>query len=116
MKRFITLFRRHPYLSIAFLAAMTLTGFFAVRTVSQTMYWADPAHREVTPSAWMTPKYVAHSWHVDPKDFGQAIGITNRPDRRTTLEDIARERGVPVEQVLSEAEAFLATAAAQKDR
>lgn len=111
----IRLFRQHPVAASAFVLASALCIYFAVRLVVFTVFWADPAHRQQSPEAWMTPRYVAHSWHLDPSDVAKAVGLTERPDQRPTLSYIADQRGVPIEVVLAEIHALIAQKAARHE-
>lgn len=108
------------WLLLAFLAAVLVAAFFALRLVIFTIHWSDPARREQPPAGWMTPGYVAHSWGVDRKVVLEALGL---PDpalglegRRATLEEIARARGVPLAQLLADLAVALAHAEAEQGR
>lgn len=116
MRNLIHFIKHHRYMSLAFLAALTATMFFAFDILSDAKNWKDPKHRDVVPQVWMTPMYIAHSWKVDPKELGSAIGLTEKPKKRTTLEDIANARGVPVAQIIAEVQGFLASQAASEKR
>ena len=100
------LWTHHRAALLLFAAAGAVTLFFLARLAVFTLYWADPAHRQRAPEAWMTPGYVAHSWGIDPQDLARAIGAP--PGRRQTLEDIARDRGLTVDQLIAEITALLA--------
>ncbi|MFY0633214.1 MAG: hypothetical protein JXQ91_05345 [Vannielia sp.] len=104
----MTLLRRHPILTAAFALALAATLFFGFRTVQRTLYWMDPAHQAQALEPWMTPRYIAHSWLVDGRELARHLGVPPDPKERPTLETIAQKRGVPLAQVISEAEAFLA--------
>ncbi len=101
------LWLNHRALFVGFALAVALTLFFAVRFAVFALHWSDPAHRHEPPEAWMTPNYIAHSWQVDPRDLGRALGLPPDHGRRPTLADIAAARGVPLEQVLAELQAYL---------
>lgn len=101
------LWQHHRVAFVLFCAASLVAAFFLVRLALFSLYWADPAHRNVTPQPWMTPGYLAYSWHVDPRVMGAALQI--QPGARPTLQEIAEARGVPVAQLLEEVEALLAT-------
>ncbi|WIV49476.1 hypothetical protein QQG91_07255 [Marivivens sp. LCG002] len=116
MRHLISFIRHHKYMSLAFVVALSATMFFAFDVLSDARNWKDPQSRNVDPQVWMTPMYIAHSWKVDPKELGAAIGITERPRKRTTLEDIAKERGVPVAQVILEVQEFLAASSTREKR
>ena len=108
MSRLNRFFTKHRIAIVGFALAVILLGFFLVKIVLDMLFWNDPAHRRVDPAAWMTPGFIAHSWHVDGRDLAFAIGITEKPEGRPTLEEIAEMRGVPVAQVIAEVQAFLA--------
>ncbi|MDQ2093187.1 hypothetical protein [Rhodalgimonas zhirmunskyi] len=91
---------------VLFLAATLVAGFFLVRLALFSIYWADPAHRNLTPEPWMTPGYIAFSWGIDPKLLIDGLDVP--PHGRPTLMDIARSRGTDVSQVIDEVEALLA--------
>lgn len=112
----LKLLKAHPIAGPGFLLALALTLFFAGRLVLDMVYWADPAHRNQTPQAWMTPRYIAHSWGMDPKELGRALNMPKPSKERPTLTYIAEIRAVPVEQVLAEVEAILAQGAEERQR
>lgn len=105
------LWAHHRLAFLAFLAAAAVMLFFTVRLVIFTVYWADPMHRNQPPEPWMTPGYIAHSWGLDPDTVIAALGVVPRPGERPTLEQIAKDRGVPVEVVIAEVAALLAARA-----
>ncbi len=85
---------------VAFVVVLVLTGFFGVRTVSQSIYWADPARQNQTLAEWMTPRYVAKSYGVPPEVVKAAWGLDlDSPLRRASLETIAAEIGLPLEEM-----------------
>ena len=53
------IFRRHPYLSSAFLFAAALTLFFAISSIMHVIYMSTRPREAV--AAWMTVGYVARS-------------------------------------------------------
>lgn len=112
----LKLFKAHPIAGPGFLLALALTLFFAGRLVLDMVYWADPAHRDQTPQAWMTPRYIAHSWGMDPKELGRELNLPKPKKERPTLAYIAEMRGVPVEQILAEVEAILIKDAENRKR
>ena len=116
----LSLFKRHPIAAPGFVIALACVLFFAVNLIADAIYWNDPEHRRQTPEAWMTPRYIAHSWQLDPKDVGEALGMIGPPergpDKRPTLSYIAEKRGVPVEQVIAEATDFVTTHTRTKGR
>lgn len=92
------LWRDHKLLLAGFLLALAVTVFFAVRAVGFWIYWADPAHRNLGIEPWMTPRYVAHSWHVPPRVVDAALGLTPGGGR-ITLAEIAEREGVGLEVI-----------------
>lgn len=105
MKKIFTAWQARPSLTSAFLLACAVTLFFAGRLVFFTAYWAT--HREMPVAPWMTVGYIARSWGLDPRALDAASGlpepeVKNRPQ---SLAEIARDRGVPVDEVIAEVEA-----------
>jgi len=100
MKRLAQAWRERPFLTAAFVLAAVLTVLFTIRTIVFTIYWANPSHRNQPLAAWMTPRYVAHSWHLPPEVVARAlVGTGKMPGRRVTLEQIAKERGMTLEEL-----------------
>jgi hypothetical protein len=109
MMRLWHLWRQRPVLTSAFLLACAVTIFFAGFTVYRAVYWAN--HREEPVRAWMTVGYVGRSWGLDPRELDAVAGLP-LPEVRghpLTLADIARDRGVPVAEVIADVEAAIAT-------
>jgi hypothetical protein len=106
----LQLWRARPVLVSSFLLACAVTLFFGVRFVSQVIYWSNPAHHNQTVQGWMTVGYIGRSWSLDPHEL-DALANLPRPEtkgRRQPLAEIARERGVPLEQLIAEVEAAIA--------
>lgn len=112
----IKLWRSRPILTTAFLLACLATLFFTTRLVVKTVYWAS--HQEEPVRPWMTVGYVARSWGLDPMELDLAAGlpVPEVKGRPQPLSEIAKDRGVPVEQVIAELEAAIATLRAQDGR
>jgi hypothetical protein len=106
----LRLWRRRPFLTSGFVLATALTLFFAARLLWSVIYWANPAHQNEAIKPWMTVGYVARSWNLE----GPAIdALANLPGPQVKghpqpLREIARDRGVPVAQVIAEVEAAIA--------
>lgn len=95
---------------VAFVLAVLVALFFAVRLTIAMIYWSDPDHLRQAPKGWMTPGYVARSWQVDAQDISTVLGLDPRTQPRgQTLEDIARARGVAVGVVIAELASYLAS-------
>lgn len=107
MSALALLWRHHRLALIGFVLAASVTLFFTARFVVFSVYWADPDHRHQAPEAWMTPRYIAHSWDMNPDEIGQALQAEKVRHDRPTLDAIAKARGVPVQVVLDEVNAML---------
>lgn len=106
----LQLWRTRPYLVSSFLLACAVTLFFGVRFVSQAIYWSDPAHHNQAVQGWMTVGYVARSWDLNGREIDEIAGlplpeIKGHPQ---PLVEIARDRGVPVADVIAEVERAIA--------
>lgn len=106
----LRLVKQRPFLVAAFVLATALTLFFSVRLVARAVYWSDPAHQNEMVQEWMTVGYIARSWHINPTELDEAAGL---PDPRVKghpqpLIEIAKDRGVPVSQVIDEVTAAIA--------
>jgi hypothetical protein len=112
----ITLWRRHPWSMTGFLLAATVTLFFLVRFAVHAIYWSDPAHRNMTPQPWMTVGFIAQSWDLDPVVIDEKAGLPLPQEGRgpLTLQEIARQRGVPVQEIITQVEAVILTLQAQE--
>ena len=111
MRELAHLWREHRLPLLVFVGGAAVALFFAARLVVFTLYWSDPAHRQQTPDGWMTPGYIARSWHVPREDLSRHLGLEPGPDTHLTLAEIAGARGIPVETLLNEVAAFLAAGA-----
>jgi hypothetical protein len=113
MRRLLALWRARPVLTSAFLLACAVTLFFAGRFTVYTIYWAT--HREVPVEPWMTVGYVARSWGLDPMTLDAAAGLPlpEEKGRPQPLSEIARDRGVPVAEIIAEVEAAIAALRAE---
>jgi hypothetical protein len=69
------------------------------------VYWAT--HQQEPIRSWMTVGYVARSWGLEPRalDTEAGLPIPEVKGRPQTLEEIARDRGVPVTEVIAGLEA-----------
>lgn len=93
---------------IAFALAVALTAFFGGRMVMRAVYWSVPEHHRQMPEPWMTPGYLARSWHLPNGALDPVLGVTPHGSRRS-LEEIARDRGIPVTRLLDDVAAVLPT-------
>lgn len=102
------LWRAAPVLTAGLALALALAGFFAVRLALGAIFWSDPQNRDLPIAAWMTPRFVAMSWHVPKEVVIDALGMT--PDGRgpQPLDRMAAERGVPVSDLIADLEQAIA--------
>ncbi|WP_395005520.1 hypothetical protein [Cypionkella sp.] len=106
------IWQHHPFLVLSFVLAAALTLFFAGRLVRQTLYWSDPAHHQEQVQGWMTPRYIAKSWHLPAAEIEAALGMA--PSQRPQpLSEIAATRGIPEAQLIGEVQAAIANFAAK---
>lgn len=101
----IRVFRRHPVLVAVLVLSLLLALFFAGRFAVRAVYFAQ--HREEPVAGWMTVGYVGRSWGFDPREIDALAGLPLPEGRPFTLEQIARDRGVPVAEVVAQVEAAL---------
>lgn len=94
-----TLWRKHRFLFLAFVAALIVTLFFAGRLLLFTVYWADPDHRDQHLEGWMTPGYVAHSYDLSPEVVREVLELDAGGGKRRTLAEIAKASGMTLEEI-----------------
>lgn len=92
------LWRDNKLLVGGFVLALAVMVFFVIRSVAFWIYWADPAHRNQEIEPWMTPRYVAHSWHVPPDVVVEALDLAPG-GRRITMAEIAEREGVSLDEI-----------------
>ncbi len=96
MGKLAILWKNNKLLLSAFVAAIAVTLFFAVRFTLFVIYWNDPAHRNQAIEPWMTLGYISHSWHVPREALIERLGVRSgvgggpRP-----LDKIAEDQGIP---------------------
>jgi hypothetical protein len=94
-------FRRHPWLTAAFLAATTVALGFLVMAAMGLAGWRDRPDEGLRP--WMTVGYIARAHGLDPREIDRAAGLPQPVDGRPfTLAEIAADRGVPVDEVIGQ--------------
>lgn len=110
------LWRARPNLTTAFMLACCLTLFFAAATASRLIYWAT--HQQEPVSSWMTVGYIGRSWGLDPREIDARAGLPlpEVKGRPQPLSEIAKDRGVPVEEVIADVEAAIADLRAEAAR
>lgn len=106
MKRLAALWRENRLLVLAFLVALSLAVFFGLGAIRHARGFDVAKDQPV--KAWMTPRYISHSWHLPRGMMIETLQI-ERDRGRVTLERIAEEQGVPVETLIDRIEAAIAT-------
>lgn len=110
-----SLYRKHPVAMGVLTLALALMVFFAMRLTFAAVYWSQHRHEAV--EGWMTVRYVARSWEVDPRAILALSGLdqTGLPPAQgkpVTLEELAASQGLPVAEVIARVEAAVAKLAA----
>lgn len=91
------LWRHNRWLTVAFMLTLTLALVFIIRAGVFFVYWQQ--HQDEPIEGWMTVRYVARSYRVDPRIVHDAVGLPmTGPDRRPLIR-IAREDGKPLDQI-----------------
>ncbi len=88
-------------LMAGFGAALVLTLFFGARLTLQAIYWADPAHRDLPIQSWMPLGYVGRTWNVPREAMLEIAGVPASSAARRSLEVIARDEGVPLDELIA---------------
>jgi hypothetical protein len=113
------LWAHHRIASIGFTLALIAALFFSVSFVRRAIYWSDPAHHRQIPEPWMTPGYIAQSWHLPIPEVEAILRIENSRalvgSGRPTLDSIATATNQSVEALLDRLAAGLPAAAAPQD-
>ncbi len=104
-------------LLIAFLTVAVLSGYFGTRAVHQFIYWSDPAKQDQDLAGWMTPRYVGQSYQVPPDVVKSALQMDmDAPPRRISLDRLAAENGMSMQDMQSALEAAVAAWRAENPR
>lgn len=98
-----------PVATVVLLIALSASVVFGVRSAifwHQRPPW-DARVQSVEP--WMTPGFIIRAWRLPRREFLAAIQAPMPPpDGPMSLTELATYRGVPVAQIIAEAEAFIA--------
>lgn len=95
---------------VAFVLAAAATATFGLKLLGSAVYWS--AHKEQPIAGWMTLGMVARSYDVPRSDLAVAVGLPAGTHDRRPLSEIARERGVPEDEVVRAVEDAIAAARA----
>ncbi|MBU4530422.1 MAG: hypothetical protein KUA43_01045 [Hoeflea sp.] len=94
------LWRTNRWLTISFLLTLTLALVFTIRAGVFFVYWQNHADEPI--EGWMTIRYVAKSYRVEPKIVHDAIDLPKTgPDHRPLVK-IARERNQPLDALTAQ--------------
>ncbi len=109
----IALARRHPFLVLAFVLVLLASLVLAGRITYRAIYWSQHQQEAIQP--WMTVGYVGRSWGLDPRDIDTRAGLPLPAlGKPLTMEQIARNLGVPVAAVIATVEATVAKMLAER--
>lgn len=98
---------------LGFLLALAVTLFFLGRIVVSAIYWSAHAEEPIRP--WMTVGYIGHSWDLPAREIDERAGLPLPVEGRPfTLQEIAADRGVPVEEIIALVEATVAEMRAER--
>lgn len=92
------LWANHRKLTIAFVLAVTLALAFTVRAVFLFPFDFNP-HLPV--EAWMTPRFIIHTYPIDPEQLGPLLGLPKGSDPHKTLKQIAADKGIPAADLIA---------------
>ena len=110
------LWRRHRPLCIAFLITALVALIFAARFILTVFYWHNPENRAVDLKSWMTLGHVSMVYDIPAPELSEALGFLPEVDRRLTLRQIARLKGVSVPELKVQVEdALIAHQSAETD-
>lgn len=99
--------RRHPWVAGAFVLATAAMLWFLVDVLDGVTRWSAPEAEPVQP--WMTVGYIGRTRDLDPRLIDEVAGLPLPENGRPlTLTEVARQRGVPVAEVIAQVEAALA--------
>lgn len=121
MNRILSVWRRHPYVSVLFVVLLAVTLAFGIRTVTKARdFWDQPIAANQPIQGWMTPRYVAASWHIDKPDMFRIMWDITGLDPKDMgdgkpqpLDRIATQAGIPPQQLIDD---LTAAILAHKDR
>jgi hypothetical protein len=109
----LLLWTRHRKASLVFMLAAAVTLFFVARIMVSALYWAG--HHEEPVQPWMTVGYIGHSWGFPAHEIDLKAGLPAPVQGHPfTLQEIARQRGVPVAKIVAEVENTLAAMEAER--
>jgi len=108
LSKFKQAWRAAPLATLVLVAAVAAGTFFAIRITTSWVYWNDPARQDQQIAGWMTLRYVGFSWDIPPYILADGLNIEREHARAESLEKIAEQSGVPVEQLIAQLEGMIA--------
>jgi hypothetical protein len=96
-----------PVATVVLVVALMASTFFGVRTVSNWVYWNDPAHIDQPIAGWMTPGYVAHSWDIPRPVMIEALALGEDDPKGRNLKRLAEAQGIPLDELIARIEAAI---------
>ena len=105
-------FRKNALLLLAFVVLLAVAAVFAIGAIRHARDWDIAADQPI--EAWMTPRYIAHSWGLPRDMMMETLKLEPSPDGPQPLSEIAEERGVPVADLIAQIEAAVAEFRAQQ--
>ena len=107
-----------PIATVVLAISLFLAVCFTGRVIYDAIDGPPPQNTQI--EAWMTPRYIARTWNV-PHSVMRELVIMQMVDRRpANLQQIADDRGIPVEDLIAEIqsglEAFIEARKAERDR
>ena len=106
------LFQRHPKLVSALTLTSVIALFFAVKFIVGVVYWSQHQQEAIRP--WMTAGYIGKSWGINPRELDRQAGLPPPTDHPYTLAEAAKQRGIPVEELIKQVEATIAKMKAEQ--
>ncbi|MDA5095709.1 hypothetical protein O2N63_16580 [Aliiroseovarius sp. KMU-50] len=104
-----TMWKAAPLATVLLAVTLAAAMFFGVRTVTQAIYWNNPAHIDQPLAGWMTPRYISHSWDIPREEMFKILKWDNLETRPGTLGTIADQRGLSLDHLVVEIETGIAT-------
>jgi hypothetical protein len=107
-------FHRQPVATSVFGAVTAIALLLAVSLAVDLAYWS--AHEREQAQPWMTVGYVARSWDLHGPDIDAKAGLPLPQGRPLTLQEIADQRGVPVETLVEAVDKAVAELSAERKK
>lgn len=102
----VTAWRKNRLLTAGFLVLCLVTFFLILRLGFSIIYWS--AHQNEPLRPWMRLGYISRSHNVEVEALRQAIGLPPSKRERRNLEELARDQGVPIAQLIQQLDQVIA--------